>query len=95
MACRDWPDNYDPTGEIQRSHDHVRDLQDKIHKLTRFLCTALRYVDDPDLKLPSELLEWWADHKELDDARLAADKLTEEEKAALTRYFLKKGRMPE
>jgi hypothetical protein len=98
MPCRDDRDNY-PSEII----NEAKLLRSKVDNLTNMLCSSIRWMEEHDcdgdsvdefLATYQGIKKWWAEHKKFDLARIAVDKLSKEERAALLNYIKKNNRLP-
>lgn len=70
---------YTPEETSRQNYEESQRLKTELDKVTRLLCELMHEVEHeyhPNITL--ELEEWWADHKEKDKARLAAEEAAEE-----------------
>lgn len=97
MPCRTDPM---PTREPQVNKSKLDNLERKLTKrldrLTRMLCSTLRWMEEHDCNADSideffsnnrEVKAWWKEHKSFDEAREIADSLSPQQKMALLRVL--------
>lgn len=68
MPCYDERNTYD-YGRKQATEE----MQVKLDKLTRMLCTLNQQIDEGKIKRNDEMLTWWRAHKRLDERRAVSN----------------------